>query len=97
MRWNYDPKWRDMFDDGVHRDILIVPHATTVTKVSGEPPLVTSKVPKFYRDDDPDKTHHVDNKLENEGKRIPGEYQDVEWTIENGDLINEICRRYFFE
>lgn len=89
MRWNYDPKWRDMFDDGVHRDILIVPHATKVTKVQGQPPLVTSKVPKFYKDNDPEPSHHVDGDVKKEGLRIPGEYEDVEWTIENGDIINE--------
>lgn len=89
MRWDCDPKWRDMFDDGVHRDILIVPHATRVTKVPGGPPLVESKVPKFYPDNDPDRTHHVDNDITKEGKRIPGEYEPVEWTITNEDIINE--------
>lgn len=75
MRWDYDPKWRDMFDDGVHRDILIVPHATKVTKVPGGPPRVRSKVPKFQPGPD--------------GARIPNEYEDVEWTITNDELIQE--------
>lgn len=89
MRWDYDPKWRDMFDDGVHRDILIVPHATKVTKVSGEAPLVESKVPKFYPDDDPEESHHIDNDTNKPGKRIPGEFEPVEWTITNEDIIKE--------
>lgn len=89
MRWDYDPKWRDMFDDGVHRDILIVPHATKVTKVPGGPPRVQSKVPKFYLDNDPDPTHHIDNDPKKEGKRISGEYEDVEWTITNENLYQE--------
>lgn len=75
MRWDYDPKWRDMFDDGVHRDILIVPHATRVTKVTGREPLVESKIPKFRPGAD--------------GARIPNEYEPVEWIITNDDIIQE--------
>lgn len=89
MRWDYDPKWRDMFDDGVHRDILIVPHATQVTPVSGSAPIITSRVPKFYANDDPIASHHLDNDLTKEGKRIPNEYEPVEWTITNEDIIKE--------
>ena len=47
MRWDYNVDYRDDFSKGVHRDILIVPHATNVTKVSGGPPSITSKVPVF--------------------------------------------------
>lgn len=89
MRWDYDSKWRDMFDDGVHRDILIVPHGTRVTKVSGKAPIIESKVPKFYPDDDPDSSHHIDGDITKEGKRIPNEYAPVEWTITNEDIIKE--------
>lgn len=84
MRWDYDPKWRDMFDDGVHRDILIVPHATKVTKVPGGPPRVQSKVPKFYDD-----IYNSKGEIVEEGARIPGEYEDVEWTITNENIIQE--------
>lgn len=89
MRWDYDSKWRDMFDDGVHRDILIVPHATRVTKVSGDAPIVESKVPKFYPDNDPEASHHIDDDPSKPGKRIPNEYEPVEWTITNEDIIKE--------
>lgn len=53
MRWDYNDDYRDDFGKGVHRDILIVPHATNVTKVSGGPPLITSKVPKFNSNGQP--------------------------------------------
>ena len=47
MIWGYNPDYRDRFDEGPHRNILIVPHATLVTPVPGGPPEVRSKVPKF--------------------------------------------------
>ena len=53
MRWDYDDEYRDDFSKGVHRDILIVPHATNVTKVSGGPPEITSKIPVFAANGQP--------------------------------------------
>lgn len=75
MRWDYDVNYRDKFDEGPHRDILIVPHATRVTPVPGSQPLVESKVPKFAPGDD--------------GQPISGEYSDVEFVITNEDIIKE--------
>lgn len=85
MRWDYDPEWRDLFDDGVHRDILIVPHATNVTPVAGSQPTVTSKVPQF----EPDTIDPTTGEVTAEGHAIPGVYQPVEWVITNSDLIKE--------
>ena len=53
MKWDYDDEYRDEFGKGVHRDILIVPHATNVTKVPGHPPDITSKIPVFAANGQP--------------------------------------------
>ena len=76
MRWNYDDNFRDQFSQGVHRDILIVPHGTKVTPVAGGPPIITSKVPEFKHG------HPVQQ---------GGEYvmSDVDWVITNNDIVKE--------
>jgi len=45
MRWDYNDKYREGFETCEHRDILIVPHATKITKVKGGPPEIRSKIP----------------------------------------------------
>lgn len=75
MRWDYNENYRDMFGDGVHRDILIVPHATSVTGVKDSQPIVRSKVPLFEPGPN--------------GKAKPGEYKDLEFIITNDDIIKE--------
>lgn len=81
MRWDYNSNYRDRFDEGPHRDILIVPHATIVTPVAGGPPEVRSKVPVFSNGEDPTDP--------NNGGPIPGKYQDLEFVITNEDIIKE--------
>lgn len=75
MRWNYNEDYRDMFGDGVHRDILIVPHATSVTGVKDSQPIVRSKVPLFAPGEG--------------GQPLPGQYKDLEFIITNDDIIKE--------
>ena len=75
MRWDYNVNYRDKFDEGPHRDILIVPHATRVTPVPGSQPLVESKVPQFAPGP--------------EGQPISGKYADVEFVITNENIIKE--------
>lgn len=75
MRWDYNEDYRDKFDEGPHRDILIVPHATLVQPVAGSQPYVRSKVPKFYAGEN--------------GKPIPNEYKDLEFVITNDDIVKE--------
>ena len=75
MRWDYNEDYRDMFGDGVHRDILIVPHATSVTGVKDSQPIVRSKVPLFAPGES--------------GQPLPGQYKDLEFIITNDDIIRE--------
>ena len=75
MRWDYNEDYRDMFGDGVHRDILIVPHATSVTGVKDSQPIVRSKVPLFAPGES--------------GQPLPGQYKDLEFIITNDDIIKE--------
>ena len=75
MRWNYNDNFRDQFEKGVHRDILIVPHATNVQKVTGKPPIVTSKIPVV------DQTTGV--------PVSPSEMQPVAFVITNEDIYKE--------
>lgn len=75
MIWGYNTDYRDRFDEGPHRNILIVPHATLVTPVPGGPPEVRSKVPKFQEGE--------------EGQPIQNEYKDLDFVIENDDIIKE--------
>lgn len=90
MRWEYNAKYRDIFDDNVHRDILIVPHQTNVIKNPGGPPEVTSKVPVMIPDPedpetDPKKKKYIPKK-DSKGKYV---YDEVPWTITNEDIIKE--------
>ena len=87
MRWAYDDNTRDLFGKGIHRDILIVPHATNVIKVAGGPPEITSKVPEFKWN----KTGGKDHTGQYEPVKENGHYvyQDVEWTITNDDIVKE--------
>ena len=75
MRWDYNYEYRDKFDEGPHRDILIVPHATYVEKVPGSQPFVRSKVPVFQSG--------------SEGQPIPDKYKDLEFVITNEDIVKE--------
>jgi len=85
MRWDYTSDIRDEFGKGVHRDILIVPHATEVEKVPGSEPIITSKMPEWeWIGDEPNK------------KPIPAKdshgnyiYKPVEWVITNKDIVKE--------
>ena len=76
MRWEYNDSYRDKFQTWEHRDILIVPHATTVTPVEGGPPKVVSKVP-------------VMNTQVTPNQPIPGKFMPVEFTITNDDIYKE--------
>ena len=86
MKWTIDPEVRDQFGMGVHRDILIVPHATKVTPVAGKPPEITNKRPVF---------EYVKNSQYPDGMWVPkyenGQlvYEDVDWIIDNSVLIKE--------
>ena len=73
MLWNYNDYWRDKFETCEHRDILIVPHGTTVRKSSYGPPEVISKIPKLDSNNNP----------------IPGEFVPVEFVITNDNIIKE--------
>lgn len=75
MIWGYNTDYRDRFNEGPHRNILIVPHATLVTPVPGGPPEVRSKIPKFQEGE--------------EGQPIQNEYKDLDFVIENDDIIKE--------
>ena len=85
MRWDYTSDIRDEFGKGVHRDILIVPHATNVIKVAGSEPIITSKMPEWeWVGTEPNK------------KPIPAKdshgnyiYKPVEWVITNKDIVKE--------
>lgn len=96
MRWNYDDSTRDLFSQGPHRDILIVPHATYVTPVAGGPPIITSKVPQFqwipvpvY--DDVEKKFVMMQKPFPKKDLTTGEVlrEEVEWVITNDDIVKE--------
>jgi len=87
MRWAYDDNTRDLFGKGIHRDILIVPHATNVIKVAGGPPEITSKVPEFKWNETGGKDHTGQYEPVKENGHYV--YQDVEWTITNDDIVKE--------
>lgn len=87
MRWAYDDDTRDLFGKGIHRDILIVPHATNVIKVAGGPPEITSKVPEFKWNETGGKDHTGQYEPVKENGHYV--YQDVEWTITNDDIVKE--------
>lgn len=87
MRWAYDDNTRDLFGKGIHRDILIVPHATNVIKVEGGPPEITSKVPEFKWNETGGKDHTGQYEPVKENGHYV--YQDVEWTITNDDIVKE--------
>ena len=87
MRWAYDDDTRDLFGKGIHRDILIVPHATNVIKVAGGPPEITSKVPEFEWNETGGKDHTGQYEPVKENGHYV--YQDVEWTITNDDIVKE--------
>lgn len=76
MRWDYPEEYRDIFGKGVHKDILIVPHATNVIKNPGGPPTVTSKVPEFENG----------QPVTSGGSYV---FSDVDWCITNKDIIKE--------
>ena len=86
MRWNIDDEIRDQYSMGVHRDILIVPHATKVTPVVGGPPIITNKRPVF---------EYVKNSTYPDGMWIPkksgGQFvlDEVDWVIDNSILVKE--------
>lgn len=83
MRWNYSENYRELFAKGVHRDILIVPHATDVDpNPSGGPPIITYKVPDYYWDNN-DKFW----KPRKSGNEVI--YQDVPWIIDNNVIVKE--------
>lgn len=87
MRWAYDDDTRDLFGKGIHRDILIVPHATNVIKVEGGPPEITSKVPEFEWNEIGGKDHTGQYEpVKENGQYV---YQDVEWIITNDDIVKE--------
>ena len=87
MRWAYDDDTRDLFGKGIHRDILIVPHATNVIKVAGGPPEITSKVPEFEWNETGGKDHTGQYEpVKKNGQYV---YQDVEWVITNDDIVKE--------
>ena len=99
MRWAYDDNTRDLFGKGIHRDILIVPHATFVTPVPGGPPEITSKVPKYVWVPMPvpvwDETEKK-IKIVTMQKPFPERdgqgnvvREDVEWVITNDDIVKE--------
>lgn len=87
MRWAYDDSIRDEFGKGIHRDILIVPHATNVIKVEGGPPEITSKVPEFEWNETGGKDHTGQYEPVKENGHYV--YQDVEWIITNDDIVKE--------
>lgn len=87
MRWAYDDSIRDEFGKGIHRDILIVPHATNVEKVEGGPPRITSKVPEFKWNETGGKDHTGQYEPVKENGHYV--YQDVEWIITNDDIVKE--------
>ena len=91
MKWNYNEEYRDQFGLGIHRDILIVPHATNVIPVQGGPPEITSKVPqyKWVPDNGNTEEGHYEPDRDTHGNIIYGE---VEWTITNDDIIKEKFR-----
>jgi len=100
MKWNYDDSIRDEFSKGPHRDILIVPHATYVTPVSGGPPEIKSKVPQYMWIPMPvpiwdakEKKMTIVTIQQPFPKKDPstGEVlrEDVEWVITNDDIIKE--------
>ena len=86
MKWTIDPEVRDQFSMGVHRDILIVPHATKVEPVKGKPPKISNKRPLF---------EYVKNSEYPDGTWIPkyenGQlvYDDVDWVIDNSIIVKE--------
>ena len=99
MRWAYDDNTRDLFGKGIHRDILIVPHATFVTPVPGGPPEITSKVPEYIWvpmpvpvwDETEKKIKIVTMqkpfpKKDDQGNVVR---KDVEWVITNDDIVKE--------
>ena len=87
MIWSYDDEYRDEFSKGVHRDILIVPHATKVTPVAGGPPNITCRRPEFEWIETNPETHEGHYEPVTSG----GQYvmDDVEWTITNDDIVKE--------
>lgn len=103
MRWEYNDNYRDMFDDNVHKDILIVPHQTNVVPNPGDKPFITSKVPKMVANPDylpePEPKQEDTRTLHQKRKYIPKkktvgttvtyDFEDVAWTIENDDIIKE--------
>ena len=84
MRWDYSVDFRDRFDRGPHRDILIVPHATRVTPVPGGPPDIQSKIPVFI--EDPNNPGEYIAKTDGSGNI---EYEAVEFVIGNENIIKE--------
>ena len=83
MRWDYDPDRRDWFSQGVHRDIVIVPHATDVEpNPNGGPPIITYKVPQYVWDDD----EEVWKPRRNNGEILK---QAVPWVITNETIVKE--------
>ena len=95
MRWAYDDDTRDLFGKGIHRDILIVPHATFVNKVPGGPPEIISKIPKFHWVPapvwDPDEQKFIIKQKPVPMKDENDEWirDDVEWIITNDDIVKE--------
>jgi len=85
MRWDYPDEYRDLFSTGPHRDILIVPHATKVEKVSGHDPLITYKVPEWeWVGDEGEKQPQPER--DSGGNLV---LQDVPWVITNKDIVKE--------
>ena len=82
MLWNYNDDYRDEFSKGIHRDILIVPHATKVTPVPGGPPTITNRRPIFDWNSNT-------NKYEPRKNGNDFVLDDVEWTITNDDIVKE--------
>ena len=85
MRWDYPDEYRDLFSTGPHRDILIVPHATKVEKVSGHDPLITYKVPEWEWVG-PEGEKQPQPERDSGGDLV---LQDVPWSITNKDIVKE--------
>ena len=89
MIWNYNEEYRDLFSNQIHRDILIVPHATTVTKVKGKPPEIKNKRPVFEWVPTSSDPNSKEGKWE--PKKSGGQYvlDDMDWVIDNSVLVKE--------
>lgn len=87
MKWTIPSDVRDQFSQGVHRDIVIVPHATNVEANPGGPPIITNKRPVFeYVTDDSAYPDGIWKPKYENGQLVR---DDVDWVIDNSILIKE--------